>query len=157
MVQNPKYSICFVLDKSNMFRCGVDNKYLKPLHIIWSKLPHLWGKHNTLHIDDLERNFQFNPRNGILIEPFYRKGSKKKASKKSSSHQSSASSSTSSTAQLPQLGGVYDTDCSVGGDDVSPSTSSNSTGTVFAMSTSPGGNVLGEESSDDVELLLLAR
>ncbi len=66
------YKICFVLDKSNMFRCGPKNKYVKPLHIIWSKFPSLWGPHNTLHVDDLSRNFTLNLLNGVRVRPFYR-------------------------------------------------------------------------------------
>ena len=68
-----RYQISFVLDKSSMFRYGVNNSYIKPLHIIWAKFPQ-WGKHNTLHIDDLEKNFQLNPSNGLLVTPYHHEG-----------------------------------------------------------------------------------
>lgn len=74
MLDNPMYRISFVLDKSSMFRYGENNVYIKPLHIIWSKFPQ-WGKHNTLHIDDLDRNFLLNPSNGIQVSPYRREGS----------------------------------------------------------------------------------
>jgi ubiquitin-like domain-containing CTD phosphatase 1 len=74
LLSHSNYRICFVLDKSSMFRSGPQNQYIKPLHIIWSKFPNLWSKVNTLHIDDLDRNFALNPTNGILIEGFYRHG-----------------------------------------------------------------------------------
>ena len=66
-MDNPAYRVCFVLDKASMFRSGPRQKYIKPLHIIWSKYPNLWGKHNTVHVDDLHRNFAMNPENGILV------------------------------------------------------------------------------------------
>jgi ubiquitin-like domain-containing CTD phosphatase 1 len=74
LLTHSSYRICFVLDKSSMFRSGPQNQYIKPLHIIWSKFPTLWSKVNTLHVDDLDRNFALNPSNGILIEGFYRQG-----------------------------------------------------------------------------------
>jgi ubiquitin-like domain-containing CTD phosphatase 1 len=72
IINNPRYSICFMLDKSSMFRSGPKNKYIKPLHIIWSKFPHLWGQHNTVHVDDLDRNFAMNPSSGVLVSAYYR-------------------------------------------------------------------------------------
>ena len=50
IINNPNFRLCFILDKSSMFRSGKNNEYIKPLHIIWSKFPRIWGKHNTLHI-----------------------------------------------------------------------------------------------------------
>lgn len=73
MFNNPNYKVCFILDKTSMFN-GSRGK-VKPLHLIWSKYPDLWGKHNTVHIDDLARNFQLNRQNGIVIRPFNRIGS----------------------------------------------------------------------------------
>jgi ubiquitin-like domain-containing CTD phosphatase 1 len=46
--------------------------YVKPLHIIWSKCPDKWDRKNTIHVDDLERNFALNPESGVLISPFHR-------------------------------------------------------------------------------------
>ena len=49
--------------------------HVKPLQIIWSKFPR-WGSHNTVHIDDLSRNFALNLSSGIKIKAYYRKKSK---------------------------------------------------------------------------------
>ena len=32
-----------------------------------------WGPHNTIHVDDLERNFELNRQCGVLISPFHLK------------------------------------------------------------------------------------
>ena len=71
---------CFVLDKTSMFaitstsRSGKKVKhYVKPLQIIWNKFPGIWGQHNTVHLDDLSRNFALNPGNGLKVSAFYRK------------------------------------------------------------------------------------
>ena len=53
--------------------------YVKPLQIIWNKFPKVWGPHNTVHLDDLSRNFALNPENGLKVTAFYRK---KKAGKR---------------------------------------------------------------------------
>ena len=37
---------------------------VKPLQIIWSKFPQ-WSARNTLHLDDLSRNFALNPSCGV--------------------------------------------------------------------------------------------
>jgi hypothetical protein len=71
MLNNSQFSICFALDKTSMFSVGKSGK-VKPLHLIWAKYPHLWGKHNTIHVDDLERNFVLNKSSGIVIRPFNR-------------------------------------------------------------------------------------
>lgn len=69
------YQISFVLDKSVMFQVfGVkDNKSythaVKPLGIIWDRLPQFSAK-NTIHVDDLGRNFALNPSEGLKISPF---------------------------------------------------------------------------------------
>lgn len=65
----------FVLDKSTMFR--IENTknnqpykhHVKPLHVIWSKLTQ-YNNTNTLHVDDLQRNFALNPLNGIQCTPY---------------------------------------------------------------------------------------
>ncbi len=52
----------------------VKQQYVKPLEIIWSKCANLgWGPHNTIHVDDLERNFELNKQCGVLISPFHLK------------------------------------------------------------------------------------
>lgn len=80
MLANPRYRFCFVLDKTSMFaitstsRSGKKVKhYVKPLQIIWNKFPGIWGQHNTVHLDDLSRNFALNPGNGLKVSAFYRK------------------------------------------------------------------------------------
>lgn len=80
MLANPRYRFCFVLDKTSMFavtstaRSGKKVKhYVKPLQIIWNKFPGTWGPHNTVHLDDLSRNFALNPGNGLKVSAFYRK------------------------------------------------------------------------------------
>ena len=69
LIMSPSYKLCFVLDKKTMFK--LETGYVKPLHIIWSKFPQ-WNRGNTLHIDDLERNFAMNPESGVLVSPFRR-------------------------------------------------------------------------------------
>lgn len=81
MITNPGYRICFVLDKMSMFTVKSTKRggtsvvhHVKPLQIIWSKFPR-WGSHNTVHIDDLSRNFALNLGSGIKIKAYYRKKS----------------------------------------------------------------------------------
>ncbi|GFH49280.1 HAD-superfamily subfamily IIID h [Chaetoceros tenuissimus] len=79
MLANPRYKFCFVLDKTSMFqitsalKSGERRKHsVKPLQIIWNKFP-CWNAHNTVHLDDLSRNFALNPKNGLKVTGFYRK------------------------------------------------------------------------------------
>ena len=52
----------------------VRQQYVKPLEVIWAKCASLgWGPHNTVHVDDLERNFELNKQSGVLISPFHLK------------------------------------------------------------------------------------
>ena len=57
-------------------RHGVFNA--KPLPLLWAKLaaadPALppYGPHNTLMLDDLRRNYVFNPECGLVIKPYKR-------------------------------------------------------------------------------------
>jgi len=81
MVTHPGYKFSFVLDKTSMFtvvstkRDGTSVKHhVKPLQIVWSKFPQ-WGSHNTVHIDDLSRNFALNISSGLQIKAYYRKKS----------------------------------------------------------------------------------
>eukprot|EP00164_Ancoracysta_twista_P003979 GFYU01005341.1.p1 GENE.GFYU01005341.1~~GFYU01005341.1.p1 ORF type:complete len:349 (-),score=95.13 GFYU01005341.1:254-1261(-) len=70
VLTNPGYHICFVLDRTSMFpiRAKVGgterNHEVKALDLIWAKLPQ-YSKKNTVHVDDLSRNFAMNPENGI--------------------------------------------------------------------------------------------
>jgi ubiquitin-like domain-containing CTD phosphatase 1 len=59
--------------------------HVKPLQIIWSKFPDRWGAHNTVHIDDLSRNFALNLGNGLQCTPYHRKKKKNTRSSSSSS------------------------------------------------------------------------
>lgn len=70
MLCNQNYKICFVLDKTSMFK--LDSGAVKPLHLIWAKYSDLWSKKNTLAVDDLARNFVMNIENGIVVTGFYR-------------------------------------------------------------------------------------
>ena len=51
--------------------------HVKPLQIIWSKF-NQWNSHNTVHLDDLARNFALNLDSGLKCTAYYRK---KKSSK----------------------------------------------------------------------------
>lgn len=82
MLTNPGYRFAFVLDKTSMFsvtstkRDGTSHRhYVKPLQIIWSKFPQNWGSHNTVHLDDLSRNFALNLGSGLKVSGYYRKKS----------------------------------------------------------------------------------
>ncbi|EZG85829.1 putative ubiquitin-like domain CTD phosphatase 1 [Gregarina niphandrodes] len=77
----------FILDRSNMFSVGkssndqavepaageiveVVRRNVKCLRLIWDSCPELYSEKNTLHIDDLHKNFGLNPKNGILVSPY---------------------------------------------------------------------------------------
>lgn len=82
MLMHPGYKFCFVLDKTSMFTVKSTRRggssvvhHVKPLQIIWTKFPR-WGSHNTVHIDDLSRNFALNLTSGIKISGYYRKKGK---------------------------------------------------------------------------------
>jgi ubiquitin-like domain-containing CTD phosphatase 1 len=81
MISHPGYRFSFVLDKTSMFkvtsrrRDGTSVTHsVKPLQLIWTKFPH-WGPHNTVHVDDLSRNFALNLRSGLKISAYFRKKS----------------------------------------------------------------------------------
>ncbi|KAL1709633.1 HAD-like domain-containing protein [Schizophyllum commune] len=69
------YQISFVLDKTCMFtvKSVRDNKpwehSVKALQIIWNHFPQ-FNASNTVHVDDLSRNFALNPKEGIKIRAF---------------------------------------------------------------------------------------
>jgi ubiquitin-like domain-containing CTD phosphatase 1 len=76
ILTNSAYSISFVLDKTSMFKVTseVTGKkrvhYVKPLQFIFSKFPQSYNFRNTVHVDDLSRNFAMNPSNGIKVSAF---------------------------------------------------------------------------------------
>ena len=76
MLLSPSYKISFVLDRTSMFsitsRRGSHERSheVKALELIWRKFPERWDASNTIHIDDLSRNFALNPQSGLKILPF---------------------------------------------------------------------------------------
>lgn len=77
MLMHPDYKISFVLDRTSMFsitsqRGRVERRHeVKALEIIWRKFPDgQFGAVNTVHIDDLSRNFALNPQSGLKISPY---------------------------------------------------------------------------------------
>jgi len=74
LLTHPEFRISFVLDRTMMFSVSSDHDKkkeheVKALEIIWAKFPN-WNKTNTIHVDDLSRNFAMNPKNGLKITPF---------------------------------------------------------------------------------------
>ncbi|CEH17310.1 TFIIF-interacting CTD phosphatase, including NLI-interacting factor (involved in RNA polymerase II regulation) [Ceraceosorus bombacis] len=72
--EDSRYQITFILDRSSMPAVHVreaTKKEVKPLDVIWNRFPEVYGAHNTVHVDDLGRNFIMNPLNGIVIRPYY--------------------------------------------------------------------------------------
>ncbi|WWD18485.1 HAD hydrolase, family IIID [Kwoniella shandongensis] len=73
------YKICFVSDRTTMFpvftqRNGQPYKHeVKPLAYFWASNPK-WSARNTIHIDDLARNFALNPGEGLKIRAFNKAG-----------------------------------------------------------------------------------
>ena len=76
MFMNDKYKITFVLDKKAMFtiksnfKNGKKKHYVKPLELIWRKYKGQYDENNTVHIDDLSRNFALNAQQGLTIKPY---------------------------------------------------------------------------------------
>jgi len=113
MLSRKDYKISFALDKSSMFT--VRANYIKPLQIIWNKFGDRWGPSNTIHVDDLARNFELNKQTGLLIAPFYLNpagldpdapppapsSSSSSAFAASSASAAASSSSSSSSSSLP--------------------------------------------------------
>ncbi|KAJ1726636.1 hypothetical protein LPJ72_006272, partial [Coemansia sp. Benny D160-2] len=75
MLTHPGYKIVTALDISSMVWADLrydgreERKRVKPLQLIWNRFPDHYGPHNTVHIDDLKRNFAFNWQNGLEIKP----------------------------------------------------------------------------------------
>jgi len=69
------YKISFVLDKRPMFSVFSHahgqqvRHHVKALKIIWNHFPQFSAK-NTIHVDDLSRNFALNPGEGLKISAF---------------------------------------------------------------------------------------
>nr|CAG4643380.1 EOG090X0A5K [Ilyocryptus agilis] len=70
---NSSYKILGYLDYLAMISVHVP-KYglldVKPLAVIWGKLPALYNSKNTIMFDDIRRNFLMNPQNGLRIRAF---------------------------------------------------------------------------------------
>ena len=81
LLTHPHYRIMFVLDKSAMFRVTPNaaaaaaassrqqKHHVKALELIWHKLP-AYSAANTVHVDDLGRNFAMNPQSGLKIRAY---------------------------------------------------------------------------------------
>ncbi|KAH8826866.1 HAD subfamily IIID h [Flagelloscypha sp. PMI_526] len=69
------YHISFVLDKTCMFTVFSERDHkvwshsVKALQIIWNHFPQ-YNPSNTIHVDDLSRNFALNPGEGLKISAF---------------------------------------------------------------------------------------
>lgn len=80
MLTHTGYRFSFVLDKTSMFTITNPDPHkgqrrehhVKPLQIIWSKFPQ-WSSANTVHIDDLSRNFALNRSSGLRCKAYYRR------------------------------------------------------------------------------------
>lgn len=68
MIGHSDFTVSFVLDRTPMFsikHANAKSHEVKPLALIWKRWPDIYGPHNTIHIDDLARNFAMNPNNGL--------------------------------------------------------------------------------------------
>jgi len=76
MIFHPNYKLAFTLDATSMFSVSVQKNNertthsVKALEIIWRKFPDRFDSRNTIHIDDLGRNFALNPQSGLKISAF---------------------------------------------------------------------------------------
>ena len=83
ILTHPAYKVCFVLDKTSMFSIhspdgngGQRKHHVKCLELIWRRFPASagggagWSAANTIHVDDLGRNFALNPQSGLKIAPY---------------------------------------------------------------------------------------
>ncbi|KAI8912757.1 HAD-like domain-containing protein, partial [Gorgonomyces haynaldii] len=75
-LNHAQYKIHFMLDISCMITITSKDKrgkefrhQVKPLELIWTRFEH-YSAANTIHIDDLSRNFQLNKQSGLKIKPF---------------------------------------------------------------------------------------
>ena len=82
MLTHDEYRLSFVLDQSSMFSVTSMRKskttgtvtqlkhQVKPLALIWAKFPDAFCARNTIHVDDLSRNFAMNPSSGLKVSAF---------------------------------------------------------------------------------------
>eukprot|EP01066_Platyproteum_vivax_P002802 Platyproteum_vivax@DN1350_c0_g1_i1.p1 len=78
LLTSNQYKLSFVLDQSSMFTVTsktkegeVKSHQVKALEIIWAKLPtNQYGPKNTVHVDDLSRNFAMNPKQGVKVSTY---------------------------------------------------------------------------------------
>eukprot|EP01027_Heterolobosea_sp_BB2_P016360 GEZU01023305.1.p1 GENE.GEZU01023305.1~~GEZU01023305.1.p1 ORF type:complete len:268 (-),score=93.56 GEZU01023305.1:247-1050(-) len=77
ILQHPDFKVAFVMDRTTMFSITTKDDHgqpktheVKALQIIWEKVPEFYNSKNTIHIDDLGRNFAMNPQNGLKIKAF---------------------------------------------------------------------------------------
>ncbi|BGP21677.1 hypothetical protein JCM10295v2_000552 [Rhodotorula toruloides] len=70
------YHLVTTLDRSPMFsiyseREGTAWKHeVKALGLIWAKFPGQYTAENTIHVDDLSRNFALQPKNGLKVHAY---------------------------------------------------------------------------------------
>jgi len=77
LLTHSDFRISFVLDQTFMVKVTTKEKdgkerthEVKPLEVIWIKYPQYFSPRNTLHVDDLGRNFILNAQNGLKIKAF---------------------------------------------------------------------------------------
>ncbi|THH06715.1 hypothetical protein EW145_g3892 [Phellinidium pouzarii] len=74
--KNYALQINFVLDRTCMFKVFSERNgqqlmhHVKPLKVIWNLFPQYSNASNTIHVDDLGRNFALNPGEGLKISAF---------------------------------------------------------------------------------------
>ncbi|KAJ2496748.1 hypothetical protein GGH96_005611 [Coemansia sp. RSA 1972] len=84
MLTHPRYRITLALDSTTMFSVRVlrngreHSHHVKALEIIWARFPSVYTRENTVHVDDLERNFAMNKQNGLRIRQYKRSSSRAK-------------------------------------------------------------------------------
>jgi len=76
LLTDSRFCISWCMDRSSMFTVTSTDRQgqprvheVKALEVIWAKFPG-YGPANTVHVDDLSRNFAMNPRNGIEVSPY---------------------------------------------------------------------------------------
>lgn len=79
ILNNENYKITFVMDITSMFtiinperlKKGKPMEHqVKALDILWANHEYVFGHKNTIHIDDVSRNFAMNPQSGLKISAF---------------------------------------------------------------------------------------
>jgi ubiquitin-like domain-containing CTD phosphatase 1 len=75
LLTHPAYRVAWVMDRTSMFKVNGQRRgkpyvhEVKALDVIFAKLPQFTPA-NTIHIDDLARNFVMNPGEGLRISAF---------------------------------------------------------------------------------------